>query len=190
MSGRSLSGGVTSALAAPHVIRFPLVDLFFDAGTTYVCGAAHDVVYNGHTYSTLLGLGGVEPIEETDAEVKGLAFVLSGVPQSSIAIALSTEVQGRAVIVRMAFIDSAGVLQVDDNLWTGYLDQMLVNDDVPSATIRVTAEHKMARYDQPKIVRFSNEDQQVISAGDKYWEFAPQVSEQVIYWPSKEFFKT
>lgn len=186
---RGLDGGTTSAVAAAHVITFPLVEMALDSGTLYLCGAAHDVDYGGHTYQAVYGLGQMEPIEETDVAVMGLAFTLSGVPGSTIAIALGTEVQGRAVTVRQAFVDSGGVLRVDTNVWTGYLDQMTVDDGVPNATIRVTAEHLLVRWDTPRVVRFSHEDQQVISAGDKFFEYQAQISEQTLVWPNKEFFK-
>ena len=186
---RSIDAGTIAAVAGAHVITFPLVSMALDSGTIYLCGCAHDVSYGGNTYSSVYGFGQIEPIEETDSAVMGLAFTISGDPGSSISIALGTEVQGRACTVRMAFVDSSGTLQVDTNVWTGYLDQITVEDGSPNATIRVTAEHRMVRWDTPRPVRFSHEDQQVLAAGDKFFEFAAQVSEQVIAWPNKEFFK-
>lgn len=186
---RSISGAVSTAVNAAHVKVFPLVEMALDSGTVYVCGAAHDVVYNSNTYQALYGLGSIEPIEETDSMVAGLAFTLSGVPSSIIATTLATEVQGRACVVRMAFIDSSNALQVDTNVWTGYLDQMTLEDGAPTATVRVTAEHRLVRWDTPRPWRFSNEDQQIISAGDGFFKWSAAIAEATLVWPNREWFK-
>lgn len=186
---RSLAAGVTSAIAAAHIESFPLVELGLDSGTLYLCGAAIDVTYSGHTYLAAYGVGQVEAIEETDAGVMGLAFTLSHVPSSSLSLALGTEVQGRSCLVRMAFIDSTGTLNVDTNVWTGYLDQMSVTDDSPYGQIRVTAEHKLIRWDVPKLWRFSDEDQRIVLSTDGFFKNAAATAEATIVWPNKEFFR-
>jgi hypothetical protein len=147
------------------------------------------VVYNGHTYQTALGVGQIEPLEETDAGVMGLAFTLSHVPSSSVSLALGTEVQGRSCVLRMAFIDSTGTLRVDDNVWTGYLDQMTLQDDSPSGGLRVTAEHRLVRWDTPRPIRFSDEDQRAISPADGFFKNSAAVAQATLVWPFKEYFK-
>lgn len=186
---RSLAAGVTSAVGAPHIESFALVEMGLDSGTLYLCGAAVDVIYSGNTYLSAYGVGQIEPIEETDAGVMGLAFTLSHVPSSSLSLALGTEVQGRSCLVRMAFIDSSGALNVDTNVWTGYLDQMVITDDSPSGQIRVTAEHKLIRWDVPKLWRFSDEDQRIVLSTDGFFKNAAATAEATIVWPNKEFFR-
>jgi hypothetical protein len=186
---RSLTAQVAAAVDAPHVTMFPLIELGLDSGTVYICGAAHDVTYNAHLYQTALGVGQIEPLEETDAGVMGLAFTLSHVASASVSLALSTEVQGRSCVVRMAFVDSAGVLRVDDNVWTGYLDQMTLADDSPSGALRVTAEHRLVRWDTPRPTRFSDEDQRAISANDGFFKNSAAVASATLVWPFKEFFR-
>lgn len=187
---RSISSPVASAVDASHVTCFPLVEMALDAGTLYLCGAAHDdVTYGGNTYQAVLGVGGIEPIEETDAGVMGLAFTLSHVPSSSISLALGTEVQGRSCRVRLAFVDSGGTLRVDDNVWSGYLDQMTIQDDSPNGAIRVTAEHRLVRWDTPRPTRFSDEDQRAINSTDGFFKNSAAVAQATLVWPNKEFFK-
>jgi hypothetical protein len=189
MVGRSIGSGVQSAVGAAHVEHFPLVELGLDAGTLYLCGAAFDVPYAGHTYQSVLGVGQMETIEETDDGVMGLAFTLSHVQSSSISLALGTEVQGRSCLVRMAFLDSSGTLQVDDNVWTGLLDQITIEDDSPSGRLRVTAEHVLVRWDTPRPVRFSDEDQRVISGTDGFFKNTASIVETTLVWPDKAFFQ-
>lgn len=188
---RGLVSGVTTAVAGTHVEWFPLLELLLDSGTVYLVGQPNDVSYGGHTYQAALGLGTIDPIEETDAEIKGLAFTMTAVPSSSVSLSLGTEVQGRGVILRLAFIDSSGVLQVDDNVWTGYLDQAPLEDDPETnrTIVRVTAEHRLVRWDTPRPIRFSHEDQLVISGTDGFFKNTAAIADATLNWPYKEFFK-
>lgn len=187
MTGRSLDTNFAAAMQASHVDGFVFVEMRLDSGTLYVAGLSFPFTYGGHTYLPVLGLGGINEILETDAEVAGLTFSLSGVPESSLALVLSEHVQGRVVIVGQATV-VAGVVYVDPCVWQGYLDVMTIDDRGPNATITVTAEHILAAWAEPNQLLFSHEDQQLISAGDKFFEYSAQMSNATIVWPHKEFF--
>lgn len=193
MTGRSLGGGVTSAVDAAHVTSAVLIELGLDSGTLYIALAGHDIDNGGHTYQAALGVGTVETIEETDAGVMGVAFTLSHVNASNIALALGTEVQGRSCVIKQWFLDSAGAAQVDSNVWTGYLDQMPLQDvsapGVIDGGIRLTAEHRLVRWDTPRPVRFSDEDQRVIASTDGFFKNSAAVAEAVLVWPNAVYFK-
>lgn len=188
MAGRSLDPSLAAAMQAAHVEGFVLVEMALDSGTLYMVGLPVAFVYGGNTYQPVMGVGTIREILETDTEVADLNFTLSGVPESSIAIALSEPVQGRAVIVRQAVLDGSTVY-MDTNVWQGYLDVMTLDDTGPTAVINVSAVHTMAAYAESKEVLFSNEDQQAISPGDKFFEYAAQMASATIVWPGKDFFK-
>lgn len=186
---RSLLPALTTNLQQPHVTGFPLVEMQFTSGTVYVCGAAFDVVWNGATWTSVLGLGQMEAVTETDVEVRGLVFTLSGVQASSIALVLSEEAQGRPVIVRFATLDSGGVLTVDSNVWSGTIDTLQIIDGAPTATVRVTAEHRLARWATPNNLRYSSEDQTLIDPTDRFFDYAAQMTQINLVWPNKTFFQ-
>lgn len=188
MSGRSPGSGVTTAASAPHVIAFPLVQMDLDSGTLRLAGTPHDVIWNGATWIATLGIGGIEDIVETDTEVRGLSFWISGVTAEIIALALDEKFQGRPVTVRMAFVDASGSLQVDPNVWSGTLDIPTIDDGlVPKVTI--TAEHRLAGWDRPKLLRYCTEDQKKIDPTDTFFTYAAQMAEATITWPNKAFFR-
>lgn len=189
MSGRNLSPGFAPTMQAPHVTTFLLVELAFDSGTLYLAGLGFPVVWNGHTYLPTLGLSSVQAITETESEIQGLSFSISGVPEATIALIQTEQYQGRSVIVRQASIDADNVVQMDENVWQGDLDAIYLDDTAPTATITVTAEHKLANWSAPKLLRFSHEDQQTIAPGDLFFQFAAQMAEATIVWPNKTFFQ-
>ena len=183
---RSVTGGFAALLAAEHVVAFPLVEMQLATGTLYICGAAHDVTWGGNTYISARGLGDIEAITETDSEIKGLAFTLQGVTPDIIALALADQSQGRPVTVRLAAL-SGTTLEVDSNVWSGYIDTLSVIDG-PQPVVRVTAEHRLISWQQTQPLRFSDADQQRLHPGDRFFQHAEQTLTKTLVWPSKEFF--
>lgn len=185
---RSLDAPTQTALQQPHVTMLLLIEMQWDSGTQYLTSAPHDIAWGGHTYVAAQGIGSIEATTETDTEARGLTFTLSAVPLSAIAGALTEPVQGRPVVLRLGVVD-AGVLRVDANSWSGRFDVMTVDDSSGSPSIRVTAEHAMLAWQTPKGTLFSDQDQQNEHSGDLFFEFAAQMAEATIVWPSKAFFK-
>ena len=188
MSARDLDANTLAALAAANVKMFTLLEIDFDSGRVYLCDLAFDVAWNGHTYLAAQGIGTIEPITETDGEAKGIVLTLSGVQQASIASALSEDVQGREVLIRLAIVDGT-TLRVDDNVWRGVADVMSFEDNGSQPIIRLTAEHQLIAWQQSSGALFSDAEQQERFPGDKACEFAAQIAEATIVWPAKEFFK-
>lgn len=182
MSGRSITTAMQAALDAGYVQWFPLVFMDLDSGPLYVCGAPFDVEWDGNTYSTLHGMGSIEPITETDTRQSGLAFVLSGVPESAIATVLTEHVQGRPVVVRLAVV-ADGALHVDPNVWSGQLD-VLEFSDGESPQVRVTAEHHLIAWEEPAGLMFSDADQQRLHPGDLFFANTASLVEATIVWPT------
>lgn len=186
MSGRNLDSNFEAAMQAAHVDGFVMVDMILDSGPLYLCGLPFSFAWAGKTYIGVGGLGSVAQILETDREVAGLTFTLSGVPEDKIALVHQEDVQGRAVQVRMAVLDGTTVY-VDENVWQGLLDVMTIDDSGPKATINVTAEHTLNAWEEPNVLLYSHEDQQRVAPGDKFFEFAAEMSNATIVWPGKEF---
>lgn len=191
MSGRGIDSPTAAALAAPHVITCLLAELYLDGGTQYLTSAPHDVDWGGHTYSTLGGLASVEAIKETATEAQGLTFTLAAVNEAAIAGAFE-HVQGRKVILRLAVVDTSTTpptLRVDANVWTGYLDVLTIEDQASQPVIRCTAEHAMLAWRTPTGQLYSHAEQQAIDPADLFFEYAADLADATIVWPSREFFK-
>lgn len=187
-NGRNLTAGFEANITADHVTSIVLVTLDLDSGVQYLTDAPHDIDWNGHTWSSLFGIGTVSEITETDSEIPNLVFTISGVPQSLIALALTEHVQGRACEVLLATL-SGTTLSVDPDVWKGALDVMTIQRNGGEATITVTAEHPLARWDQPNLLRFSHEDQQRLYPGDMFFEYAEKMADATITWPAAAFFR-
>ncbi len=186
---RSLVSGFTTAIALPHVNAFPLIELQFASGTDYICGLDHDVVYGGNTYLAAGGCLSIEQIRETATQTEGLRIGLVGSTAANVSLVLSEKAQGRLCILRLAVIDAAGALQVDDNVWTGLMDAMSLEDTPDGCNVSITAEHMLAVWDRPRIVRYSDAQQQALFSGDLGFQYVEEMAEASLVWPGREFFK-
>lgn len=185
-TSRNLPAGVEGALDQGHVVMFLLVELYFDGGTVYLSGLGHDVNHGGNTYVATQSIGSVAPTTESGSGVRGLTFTLSASGSAAIASALTEPVQDRKVVVKLGVLDASGDLLIDPNVWTGYLDVMTITDSARQPTIKVTAEHAMARWQQPSGKLFSHADHIIDYPNDKFFEFADEMASKSIIWPSKE----
>ena len=189
---RTVSGAVATALAQPNVGVVLFVEMLFDGAPLRVCSAGFDLSWNGETWLGVGQLGAVEEVRETESgEVTGLAFVLSGVPSASIALALGTVYQRRVVNVYVGFLNlpSHAILADPVLEWSGLIDQMTVVDDGATSVIRITAENELFDFARPHVLYWSDEDQQKLYPGDTGLRFAKQLNERQLVWPTAEFFR-
>ena len=191
MSRTGLSAEFLTAVAQPHVTMLLLLEVYLDAGTQYLASTPHDVTWSGNTYVAAQGIGTVEPTTETDTEARGLTFTLSAAASANLAGAFE-EVQGRAVILRLAIVDETTnppTLRVDPNAWTGTLDVTTIDDNPANPVIRFTAEHSMLAWQQPPGQLFSHQQQLLDDPTDLFFEHAAALTEATLVWPDKSFFR-
>jgi len=186
VSARNLSPGLIDALNDEHVTLFPLLKMEFDSATIYLAGTDFNVDYDGQIWLAARGIGKIEPINESADGVEGLRFTLSGVTDESLAEAQQEQYQGRAVTVLWCFIDAAGVLHVDPTAWQGRLDVPSIALGKTTATITVTAEHRMVDWERPRKLLFNHADQQRIDPTDTFFQGIESMVNQDIVVFSRE----
>ncbi len=188
---RSLTGPQTSAVQAGTVGLLIFVEMLFDSGTLRVCSAGYDFAWGGNTWVGVGQLGAVEPVREAETgEVSGLAFSLSGVPSTHISIAMNEAYQGRTVRVYVGLLDANYALIGTPVLeWEGSIDIMAIEDNGQTSTIRVTAENELFDFERPNVLLLTDEDQQKLFTGDLGLQYAAQMVDRPLVWPSAEYFK-
>lgn len=145
---------------------------------------------NNLTYSGVGGLGQIDAITETPGDFPKVRFTLAGVQPTSIALALSEPVQGKAVRIKQALFDPASGALLDTRLrYSGYLDVMAITDGRDSAAISVTSETAMLDLLRPANLLFNDADQQALNPGDLFFQYVNDQVEQKIVWPSAAYFR-
>ncbi len=186
---RTLSTAGAAAIAGSVVCMAILVEMDLTEPLNLNTSSL-DLIIGGVEYSGIGGLGQIDPIPETPGELPRINFTLAGVEPTSIALALSEPVQGKAVRIKMALFDSSTGAQI--GVWqryAGYLDVMGVSDSADSSTISVSSESAMLDLLRPTGLYFNDIDQQALHPGDLAFQYVNDQVDQLIVWPAASFFK-
>lgn len=153
-----------------------------------------DILWDSKTWKGVGALGGISAItEKVGIRAGKLTLTLSGIPAEHKTIALADTSQNRAVKIWVAtFTVTAGVWSVVDapNLMergdTDVHEIIESGSDNETCAIEVSVETPLSRLSILSVLRNNHEDQQLDFPGDKGFEYAADVAEQVLYWPNPE----
>ena len=189
---RDLSSGVSSTLNDDVIYPFFAVELNFDSGTfTAADGTTQDRVlrlwtglgtltYGGNQYfgtGNMLDISSIE--ESTEIAAKGATITLSGVPSQVVSLALSEPYQGRECTIYFGMNSAQSSLT---EVFTGYMDQMSIDEGPESSTVQLTVENKLIDLERPRVGRFTSEYQKSIYSEDKGFDFVESLQEQKLTW--------
>ena len=152
---RDLTSVVETALTADVIEPFFAVDLLFDSPSElYLWTGVGDKTINSKTYQGAGALLQIEPIEETaDISARGATLTLSGVPSSLLSHALSTKYQGRVCKI---YFGVMGTPADYVEIFSGYMDQMTIDEGPESCSISMTVENKLVALERPAGTRYTS----------------------------------
>mgnify|MGYP001445092821 CR=1 len=167
------------------------------------------LVYNGNEYYGTGNMLDISSIEETtEMAAKGASLTLSGVPSEVISLALSEAYQGRTCdiyfgLFQRGFIldedstttSSVYILQQDGGrifleenktslteVFTGYMDQMSIDEGPDASTIQLTIENRLVDLERPRVGRFTSEYQKSVYPDDKGFDFVESMQTLQLNW--------
>lgn len=186
---RTLSGGEAAALSATTLPLVILVEMDFTS-PLYLCTAGIDIVVGGNTYLGTAGLGQIDAVQDSPAEIKPLAFRMSGVPSAQIALALTEPVQGKAVRIKSLMLDPSTYQPFTPRLrWQGRGDVLAIADGPDTATLSFTAEHGAIDLLRGMPSYWSDSEQRRLFSGDPSLQYLVDQVEQRTVWPAAAFFR-
>lgn len=177
---RTLNAGALAVLSHERPPIILLVEMLFSPAVRVATSAVH-IDWNGHTWLGAGPLGAVEPVRDSAGDAQGLRFTLSGVPTENIALALGESARNKACRVYLALLNpDTHAIEDVSTLGLFVLDQL----SIAGATIGVSA-YSLARvFARPKPLRYTDNDQQRVSAGDRALEFLVSQSTHQDIWPA------
>jgi hypothetical protein len=185
---RVLSSQGIDAIDAEKVVLALLVEMDLDGGALYLNQSALDLVVNGITYYGVHDLGQVQSLASQSGEMPRLSFSMSGVPSDKISLALTENVQGRPVRVKLALFSVGGTLLDVSLRYSGYLDAFTIEDGGQQAVLQVTSEAGVRDLLRPSALLYSHVDQQTIAPGDLFFQFMNAQVEQKVVFPARHWF--
>lgn len=181
---RSLNSTITTALAADVIRPFFAVDLLFDSpNQVYLWNGVGTRTINSKSYSGAGEFLQIDPIEEvSDISARGATISLSGIDNSSGSLfqkALATPYQGRVCKIYFGVMDNPNDYV---EIFSGYMDQMNIDEGPDSTTITLTVENKLVSLERPAGTRYTSAYQKEAYSGDKGLDFVAGLQTKKIIW--------
>lgn len=184
---RDIESAMESAVASRALRPVLFVEMEFDEGTLNFFTGIGTLSWDSKTWTGAGHLLGVEPAEETASiEARNATFVLSGMPESVVALALGSDYQGRAARIWFgALDDSLAVIADPVRIFSGFMDVMTIDDDPNGARIAVTAENSLVVLRRAQERRYTPEDQKLDFPDDTGLQYVAALQDKAIVWGSK-----
>lgn len=203
---RDLSTAISSSLEDNVVYPFFAVELEFDSPNTLRLWTGYGtLVYEGVSYYGTGELLNISTVEETiEIAAKGAMLTLSAVPPEVISLALQEPYQGRVCKIFFGMFSTDALLQEDGTsyilmqdgariaiesqetglteVFTGYMNQMSIEEGAETSTIQLSVENKLVDLERPRVARYTSAYQKDKFAGDLGLDFVESLQDQKLVW--------
>jgi hypothetical protein len=128
-----------------------------------------------------LGIGTITETRELRAEKVDIS--LSGIPSDLVDLAQGEGYQYRDATLWLGFLDDQKQL-IDEPyvLYNGEMDVMVINDDGETASISVTCENDLIRFQTPVEVRYTDQQQKEFFPNDRGLEYVGELQDKKESW--------
>lgn len=205
---RELSPNTIENIEGDIVYPFFATELNFSTETIRMwTGQGTLVLDNGTEWFGLGQLLNISSIEETsEMAVKGATVSLSGIPSELLSLALSEPYQGRVAKIYFgtfsygSLLQQSGsyILQQDgsrinlqegskgfNELFSGYMDQMNIEEGGEASTITMSVENKLIDLERARVGRYTSGYQKSIYPNDLGMDFIEDLQDKQIPWGRK-----
>lgn len=180
------SNSLLSAMEQPNVALVLAAEIDFPSGITRVHTGTGIVIINGQTFLGVGTLGDVGSVtEENSTSSSTMSMALSGLDMSLVGETLNEEVIGRNVICYLAVMNDQGVVTGANVLFEGFITDTALQAGQQNALSYVIA-NVFERWSQGLPDRYTDESQQRLHPGDRFFRYVAQMAERSIFWGSKK----
>src|SRR5699024_1756418 len=123
--------------------------------------------------------------EENSTSSSTMSMALSGLNMSLVGETLNEEVIGRNVICYLAVMNEQGVVTGSNVLFEGFITDTALQAGQQNALSYVIA-NVFERWSQGLPDRYTDESQQRLHPGDRFFRYVAQMAERSIFWGSKK----
>lgn len=179
---RAMTSNMQTALQARVKRPFGLVLFDFDSGALRLWTGVGPLAWDGETWTGsghLLKLADAGETAETKAV--GGQFTLTGVDSAILDLVEGENYQGRTVRLWVGLFDDAGAIIADPvEVKRWLMDVMEDRDDGKTAQVTLSVEDVLAELERSHERRWTDEDQKLDDADDRFFEFVADLQEREI----------
>lgn len=186
---RSLDTATAAAMPAGVVRGIYFVKLAFDSASACWHSGFGNIEFNGDTYigaGTLSSIGVIK--EESGVKASGAIVGLSGIKEEIVALLLLEPYINRKAYIYFVPLNEGDhpVSETPTRLFRGTIDNITGNMGA-SASFSVTLKSRLADWERPVKILYTDVAQQQLHPGDRGMEYIAQLSQKKIIWPRAAF---
>ncbi|MBO1040403.1 hypothetical protein [Brucella pituitosa] len=170
-----------------RIVVRSLGDFHFGTGFWYVWNGSSELVWNGNTYIPNQLIAIEEPPMQMGSEALPITITMPtaadyGITPDKLAEIESVDYKGRTVILSDVYFDpdTRELLHVEP-MYRGYIDTVDHVIDGGEMVLKANVETSALENHRDGYRTASHEDQQLISPGDKFFEYASTVKRENFY---------
>jgi len=183
---RTIPSSITALLGDATIEPYYAVDLDFPSANLRLWTGYGDRTINSATYlgsGDLMQIDGLE--EAADLSSRGTTLTFSGVPSNLVSYALTEHYQGHLCTVYWGLKSVSDVVEI----FSGYMDQMTIQDDGESAVIQLKVESRLITLERPNIRRYTQASHDAVIATegysnttDTFFKWVTQLQDKQVPW--------
>jgi len=184
---RDLTSATITNISEATVYPFFAIELNFDSEILRLWTGQGTLTLPDTTQwigtGTLLDISAIE--ETAEMAVRGATLTLSGIPSEILSLALSEPYQGRVCNIYFGTFTGGDLTTAPSNfdqIFSGYMDQMNIQDGAETATIEMKVENKLVDLERARVARFTSGYQKSIYPSDKGFDFVESLQDREIFW--------
>ncbi len=182
------SGLPIHEVAARQQEVVPVVFVYLDVegSPLYLNNSNCNFEWDGQTWLGAGQMGDIEAISEAqDLIAQPVSLTLSGVDSDVVTDAMEANYKGRDVVIYLALVHPDTLALQDDpgEIWSGFMDVMKLTKGQNHGEIALTCEHWLRI--APVISLYTDQEQQVIESGDRFFQFTKDIPNYVGNWGGK-----
>jgi hypothetical protein len=184
---RDLTSATITNISEATVYPFFAIELNFDSEILRLWTGQGTLTLPDTTQwigtGTLLDISAIE--ETAEMAVRGATLTLSGIPSEILSLALSEPYQGRVCNIYFGTFTGGDLTTAPSNfdqIFSGYMDQMNIQDGAETATIEMKVENKLVDLERARVARFTSGYQKSIYPSDKGLDFVESLQDREIFW--------
>jgi len=160
------------------------VQMQFVSGPIYLWSGIGSISWNGQTWLGVGNYGNVSTISEvSDVNAVGIKMQLSGIPSSTVSLALNEVRQGAPVSIYQGCMTTSGQIVGTPYLaWAGRMDAAEIAEGGDTSVITITAESRLLDLNRKRERRYEKQDQSIDYPDDLGFDFVPALQELVLTW--------
>lgn len=185
---RTVDTAISNATIASVVRGIYYVRLHFDSGVAAWHSGFGNLSLDGHTYTGVGVLSSVSVIkEEPGVKAAGASVGLSGIKEEIVSLLIGEPHLNRKAYIHFSPLDEGDQpIGAPVLLFRGTMDS-IDGTMGASASFNVTLKSRLADWERPRKILYTDVEQQRLYPGDRGLEYVAQISQKKFIWPRAAF---